>query len=95
MKDTTKYALMFLLGTIFVVSILLPFASSHPDGLEKVAETLGFIDTAEEIYTGSPIPDYDTFGDESYISVFIAEIVGITITLLLGLGIGYVIKKGR
>lgn len=35
-----------------------PFASSFPDGLEKVAERLGFAHAALEPVVASPIPDY-------------------------------------
>ena len=37
-----------------------PFASGSPDGLEKVAEDRGFIESAEgkEVWQGSPLPDY-------------------------------------
>ena len=44
---------------IFVALALSPFASSFPDGLEKVSEKLGFIEKSEgEPVVKSPIPDY-------------------------------------
>ena len=93
MNDSMQYALWFLFGSILVVSLLLPFASAHPDGLEKVAESLGFASSATELYGASPMPDYDAFGDEGYLSVFTAEIAGVGLTLFLGFGLGYFLKK--
>jgi len=37
-----------ILFSILIAVLAVFFASSHPDGLEKVAETLGFIDGAVE-----------------------------------------------
>jgi cobalt/nickel transport protein len=45
--------------TILVAILVSPFASSHPDGLERVAEDHGFIEKADTGFSGSPIPDYE------------------------------------
>ena len=45
--------------TVIVAVLLSPFASSHPDGLERVAEDHGFIEEANTGFTWSPIPDYE------------------------------------
>lgn len=39
-------------------TLLAPFASSHPDGLERVAELLGFAGSAREPGLAGPFPDY-------------------------------------
>jgi cobalt/nickel transport protein len=44
--------------TIVLAVILSPFASPHPDGLERVAENQGFIEKAEGGFAWSPFPDY-------------------------------------
>jgi cobalt/nickel transport protein len=52
------------LGAGFLVSLFLAgvvsfYASSDPDGLEKVAEDIGFIETAEEhTYADGALADY-------------------------------------
>ena len=49
------------LVSIFIIAMVLSlFASSYPDGLEKVAETLGFIDKASDTLPEGffLIPDY-------------------------------------
>jgi cobalt/nickel transport system permease protein len=93
MKEIHKYSLLFLVAAIVVVSILLPIASEHPDGLERVAENLGFMNLAEEVYKTAPMPNYSLFGIEGYIGSLISGISGIILVLGLGLGTGYLIKR--
>jgi len=51
-----------LIGLAFAILLALlisPFASSSPDGLEKVAEDKGFLEKGEvEAAISSPVPDY-------------------------------------
>ncbi len=56
---------MFILAglalSVALALIVSPWASSSPDGLEKVAEDQGFLEKAEEtepVWGESPIPDY-------------------------------------
>jgi cobalt/nickel transport protein len=65
MEARKKSILIFTLaGLAIAVALALivsPWASSSPDGLEKVAEDKGFIEKAEEtepVWESSPIPDY-------------------------------------
>ncbi|MDD3628392.1 MAG: PDGLE domain-containing protein [Candidatus Humimicrobiaceae bacterium] len=46
--------------SIVIAVFISPFASSHPDGLEKVAEDFGFIEKAQNIVNDNIflIPDY-------------------------------------
>lgn len=54
-----KEILFGLAAAIILAVVLSPFASSWPDGLEKVAEDKGFLAKAEvEPAVSSPIPDY-------------------------------------
>ena len=91
MKSSLDFSLWFLLTAVILVSLLLPFASEHPDGLVKVAEILGF--SSEQKYITSPVPDYDAMGNGSYLSFLIAMTLGVAITLLLGLVMGYLLRK--
>ena len=45
--------------TVIIAVLLSPFASSHPDGLERVAEDHGFITEADTGFKGAPVPDYE------------------------------------
>ncbi|GAH50540.1 unnamed protein product [marine sediment metagenome] len=62
MIDRRDYTFIWvgIIAALVIAMFVSVFASSFPDGLEKVAENLGFIDKAEEIVPESIflIPDY-------------------------------------
>ena len=71
----------------FIASLLLAgvvsfYASSHPDGLEKVAEDIGFIETAKEnTNADSLLADYGVKGvDNERLSVGAAGVIGVIAT---------------
>ena len=69
-----------ILLSILIAVLAAFFASSNPDGLEKVAETLGFIERGAE--RSSAMTDYSMpFISQEGISTSIAGILGIFITL--------------
>lgn len=56
--------------------LLAPFASGHPDGLEWVAETTGFLETAQDA-PYQLLPDYTIpFLGETNLSTILAGIIG-------------------
>ncbi len=77
---------------LFVGTVLSPFASSWPDGLEKVAEHYGFLSqAAEKPMTPPVIPDYEMPGIES--KTMATSVAGFLGTLLLYFG-GYALARG-
>lgn len=75
------------------IAVFAPFiASSNPDGLEKSAEDVGVPENTEFAAVSSPMPDY-TFEPLGVLGEIGALVVGILIVLVLGFGIGYVLKK--
>lgn len=85
-----KEIIIGLLLALFVAVALSPFASSSPDGLEKVAEDKGFLYKAEgKELIKSPIPDYELPGvtNKTLAGIF-AGIIGTIVTFLAMLGIG-------
>ena len=63
-------------------------ASGHLDGLEFVAEHLGFLNEVEPVFSGSPIPDYVIPGiANETLAGILAGVVGLIVTgaLLYGL----------
>lgn len=58
------------------------YASSQPDGLERVAEDEGFLDTAtEHAVADSPLADYGVVGiDDARASVGLAGVIGVAVT---------------
>lgn len=82
---------VFLL--IVCLGVLIPFASSDPDGLEKVAETLGIKETVQ---VESPMSDYSiSFIDNGYFSTLIAGIFGILLVIGVALMMGRIIKESK
>lgn len=54
------FAVGALALSVGLAALLSPFASSSPDGLERIAEDKGFADRATEnpVWKHSPFPDY-------------------------------------
>ncbi len=86
---------VILVGVLIALAlaILSPLASSHPDGLEWVAEQKGFLETAQEpFYT--IIPDYVMPGiANEAIATIVAGVVGAIIVLAIASAIAYSRRK--
>ena len=92
--------------TFFVAALLVAlgiagfgsyYASAHPDGLEHVAETTGFADTADEAKTAdSPLADYQAEGvDDERASGGLAGMAGVVIVLVLMGGLAFALRRRR
>lgn len=44
--------------SLLLAVVISPFASEHPDGLERVAQDHHFDKRASEVWQGAPLPDY-------------------------------------
>ena len=85
MKLFTILALALAVGLATAVS---PYASSSPDGLEKVAGDKAFLDQGRlhSIQEESPVPDYAVPGvDDPRVATGLAGFAG----TLLAFGVGY------
>jgi cobalt/nickel transport protein len=85
-----------------VISLILAgvvsfYASSHPDGLEKVAVEIGFSETAKDPATaGSALADYGVAGvDDERASVGIAGVLGVLATGVVATGLFYYLGKRK
>ncbi|MBW7477403.1 PDGLE domain-containing protein [Paenibacillus oenotherae] len=79
--NRTKWAIM-LTATLAVAGLLSPWASSSPDGLERVAEDHGFLDTAGAVHQWAPIPDYEVGGlPGNALKVGAAGVIGVLVML--------------
>jgi cobalt/nickel transport protein len=95
-QSNKKFYLVFLLVTIGLAGIVSFYASSSPDGLEKVAEDVGFIETAQDhSLDNSALADYGVAGIENErLSVGIAGIIGVIATgVLMYLIIKFISRK--
>lgn len=70
-------------------------ASGDPDGLERVAEDKGFIDSAQD--PGYEVlPDYTVPGvEDEGLSTALAGLIGVAVVAALGLGAGYLLRARR
>lgn len=93
LSKTNKY--LIIIGLIFCIALacISPFiASGDPDGLEKSAEDSSVSeDTAYEAIS-SPMPDY-SYEPLGKIGEIGALILGAIIVLVLGFGVGKLLKK--
>jgi cobalt/nickel transport system permease protein len=84
------------LGIALMVTLLAPLASENPDGLERVAEDLGFIGRAQDA-PYEIIPDYVLPGisEESPLATILAGIVGALLVAGIGFGIAFMVARLR
>ena len=85
---------------LFLAIFISPFASSDPDGLEKVAKDKGFIEHAEgegaTLWESSPIPDYAIPGIKNEkIATGLAGLIGTVIIFLIGVFFAKVLSKDK
>ena len=85
-------ALAVAFALAFFVS---PYASSEPDGLERVAIDNGFADQAREhALADGPLADYSVSGvDGAGLSTGLAGLIGVTLCFLIGLSIVWIVRR--
>lgn len=77
-----------------VVIVLAPLASSDPDGLERAAEDLGFLEQARDAVF-SIIPDYTVPGVDGDLSRILAGLIGIVIVFGAMIVLGRLLARRR
>lgn len=94
---TRTFLLAGLLAALLLAGVVSYYASSHPDGLEHVAEQAGFLDSAEEhAVADGPMADYQVKGvDDGRLSGGLAGVAGVVVTLVLAGGLGYAVRRRR
>lgn len=94
-NDRKKW-LILLAVTVLIAVLLSPFASSHPDGLERVAEDLGFLEQAEEAYASSPLSEYEVpWNVPGILKVGLAGLAGVVLMLAVLIAIGKWMARGK
>ncbi len=86
-RKTWTFMLGGLALAIALAVLVSPFASTSPDGLDRVSQDQGFGEHAEgaQLWQRAPIPDYATPGVEGALSTSLAGLLG---TLAVA-GLGY------
>ncbi len=88
-----------LVGGIAVAALLAllsPLASSAPDGLERVAIDLGFVDGGAGPGLATPaglLPDYTIPGIGGALSTILAGLIGILTVVALGYGVALLVRR--
>ncbi|KWX02191.1 Substrate-specific component NikM of nickel ECF transporter [Carbonactinospora thermoautotrophica] len=98
MRTRTKaFILAGLLVSLVLAGFVSHFASSDPDGLERVAEDKGFIASAQDHPLGnSPLADYQARGVENpWLSGSLAGVTGVVLTFVVGSGVFWLASRGR
>lgn len=78
--------------TVLGLLLLIPYASTFPDGLETVAETLG-IEEHESLWQGL-MPDYTLPSiSNPYVSTFVSGLLGTLLVLIVAFFVGKTLAK--
>jgi len=89
-----KSILILLAAALVIAGGISYFASPSPDGLERVAENIGFIDRAlEPAYT--ILPDYTVPGLPGFLSNGLAGIIGTLATFGVTLLFARVVRRRK
>jgi len=76
------------------LAVLIPFASTFPDGLEKVVESLS-LEEPELIWSGL-MPDYTfPFTDNPYLAKLISGLIGLFLAFSIAWGVGWAIARNN
>lgn len=98
MKSSTR---AFVVGGLLVAAALAlfvsPWASSQPDGLERVSIDTGFSNDADEhAFVDGPVADYSVKGvDDNRLSTALSGLVGVLLTFGIGLGLFGLLRRTR
>lgn len=92
---TRTFVVLGVLVALALVVFVSPYASSAPDGLEKVAADHSLDANAKASpVAGSPLADYSTKGvADPGLSKAVSGAVGVLVTLGAGYGLFYVLKR--
>jgi len=95
MKKDKKFLVAGFALTIFLAGFVSFYASSHPDGLEKVAEDIGFLETAKDhSNANSALADYSVKGvDNARLSTGAAGVIGVLATAGVSTGLFFVLRR--
>jgi hypothetical protein len=91
MAKTIRFFMAVTLGLVLLGVLV---ASVLPDGLERVAENLGFASRAEEGEAWSPFADYEAaFLEQSWAAQVTAGLLGAGLLYAFGALLGKTLKK--
>jgi cobalt/nickel transport protein len=82
-------------ASLFLAGVVSFYASSSPDGLEKVAQDIGFSETAKENTNADGVlADYGVKGvDNERLSVGAAGVIGVIATGVISTGLFMLVRR--
>ncbi len=95
MKKQNKFLIAGFVLSLFIAGVVSNYASSSPDGLEKVAGDIGFLDSAKE-HTNADgfLADYGVKGVENQrLSTGAAGVIGVLATAGVSTGLFLVLRR--
>jgi cobalt/nickel transport protein len=97
MISNRKFIVMGVLVSALLAGGASFYASSSPDGLEKVAEEVGFIDTAKDSANAdTSLADYGVKGVENErLSVGVAGLIGVVATGAVSGGLFLLLRRKK
>ncbi|MFI0449565.1 PDGLE domain-containing protein [Actinomadura sp. 6N118] len=92
---TKRFFFVFLLVAVIIAGFVSFYASASPDGLTKVAEDKGFASQEKDHQLkDSPFGDYGVKGvDNERLSGGLAGVIGVGLTLAVGGGLFWVVRR--
>lgn len=95
-RNTKMFLVVGLIVTLALAMVVGPFASSAPDGLEKVADQEGFATDSDHDLAASPLTDYSVDGvDDGRLGTALAGAIGVLLTFAIGAGLFVAIRRTR
>ncbi len=94
MKQKT-FLISGFVASLFLAGVVSFYASSQPDGLEKVAEDIGFIETAKDhTYADGALADYGVKGIENArLSTGAAGVIGVIATGIVSTSLFMLVRR--
>jgi len=93
--STTRLVVIGLAICCVLAGVVSLWASGNPDGLEFVAERLGFLDSAgKHASDGSPLAGYGTAGvDNARLSGGLSGLIGVVVVAALAFGLMHLLRR--
>jgi hypothetical protein len=92
----TVFVIVGFLVVAALATLVSPWSSSDPDGLERVARDKGFSGAAKDhALKDSPVADYQVKGvDNARAATALSGLIGVCVTFAVGLGV-FTLIRGR
>jgi PDGLE domain len=95
-RATRVFVIVALAVAVGLGTAVSPYASSSPDGLEKVAANASFADQGKlhSIQEAAPIADYAVPGiDNPRVATGVAGFIGVLFVFGFGYGLAYLLRR--